>query len=81
MGYLLLGNGYARLPSMETNVDNGRRTASAALRNTQPGDLILVKTPGIGFAFGRKMTRNHYDHVAVDLHGNKTLSIVSLGQT
>ena len=42
----------------------------------KPGDLLLVKTPGLLFLLGRKVTRNRYDHVAVVLEGGMTLNIV-----
>ncbi|MBE0480961.1 MAG: hypothetical protein IBX68_08270 [Dehalococcoidia bacterium] len=48
----------------------------AAATNTQPGDLILVRTSGVLFAAGRKLTRNRYDHIAVVLEGGRTLNII-----
>ena len=46
------------------------------LERAQPGDLVLVRTRRVGFAFGRRLTRNRYDHIAVVLHNNETLNIV-----
>lgn len=43
---------------------------------TEPGDLILVKTPGIGFALARCLVRSKYDHIAVVLNDDETLNIV-----
>lgn len=42
----------------------------------EPGDLILVQTPGWSFSFGRKLTQNPYDHVAVVVNHGQTLNIV-----
>lgn len=46
------------------------------MAHIQPGDLILVKTPGIGFAIARRLVRSDYDHVAVVMHNDNTLNIV-----
>ncbi len=42
----------------------------------EPGDLILVQTPGRSFSLGRKLTQNPYDHVAVVIDHGQTLNIV-----
>ncbi len=42
----------------------------------QPGDLLLIRTPGRIYSLGRKLTRNAYDHVAVVINEGKTLNIV-----
>lgn len=43
---------------------------------TEPGDLILVRSSGFVYRFGRKITGNTYDHVAVVGHDGQTLNIV-----
>jgi len=76
MGYLLLGREYRDLPRIESHIGNDTASTSAILEIAQPGDLLLVKTTGIGYAFGRRITRNRYDHIAVVLPENETLNIV-----
>jgi hypothetical protein len=41
----------------------------------QPGDLILVRSHGLVFAAGRRLTRSSYDHVAVVVAGGQTVNI------
>ena len=76
MGYLLWGSEYCDLPNIRSQSGKNSVTSLTVLKLAQPGDLILIKTPGTGFAFGRRITRNHYDHVAVVMHNNETLNIV-----
>ncbi|HSP96559.1 MAG TPA: hypothetical protein VL049_04865 [Candidatus Dormibacteraeota bacterium] len=42
---------------------------------TEPGDLILVKSTEAIFAFGRWLGGNPYDHVAVVVDGGQTINI------
>jgi hypothetical protein len=46
------------------------------LDDVQPGDLLLVKTPGLLYSVGRRLTRNIYDHIAVVMEDGDTLNIV-----
>ena len=41
----------------------------------EPGDLILVKSEGRFFAFGRRVAKNPYDHVAVVASDGCTINI------
>lgn len=43
----------------------------------QPGDLLLIKTPGLIYKIGRKLTGNTHDHIAVCLENGNTLNIVN----
>lgn len=43
--------------------------------NAEPGDLILVKSGGLLFALGRRLTGNPYDHVAVVSSDGRTINI------
>jgi hypothetical protein len=45
-------------------------------RATEPGDLVLVKSGGLIYRVGRRITGNGYDHVAVVGHDGHTLNIV-----
>jgi len=78
MGYLLLGKEYRDLPNISLYDEKEKCDARslATLGRAQPGDLILVRTRRTGFAFGRRLTRNHYDHIAVVLHNNETMNII-----
>jgi hypothetical protein len=76
MGRLLLGKEY--FPSDElysiskiNYISNFER-----IKRLKPGDLLLVKTPGVIYRLGRKITKNIYDHIAVVLYNNETLNIV-----
>lgn len=40
------------------------------------GDLILVRTSGLAYSLGRRLSRNSYDHVAVVVRAGQTLNIV-----
>ncbi len=63
-----LGTGFA--PESEAGI-------SPADVDVQPGDLLLIRTPGRGYAFGRRIGRNRYDHVAVAVGRGMTMNIVS----
>ncbi|MBS1122542.1 MAG: hypothetical protein H6Q90_4770 [Deltaproteobacteria bacterium] len=41
----------------------------------QPGDLVLVRSPGAIFAAGRRLTGNAYDHIAVVVQDDQTVNI------
>ncbi len=41
----------------------------------QPGDLILVRTPGWVFRVGRRLCGNTYDHIAVVVQNGQTVNI------
>lgn len=41
----------------------------------EPGDLILVRSPGRIFALGRRLAGNAYDHVAIVVEGGETVNI------
>ena len=75
MGYVLLGREYRELPETES-CSKDPAGASAVLEMARPGDLLLVKTTGRGYALGRSITRNSYDHIAVVLPDNETLNII-----
>jgi hypothetical protein len=49
----------------------------SVLEKLEPGDLILVQTPGWSFSLGRKLTQNPYDHVAIVVDQGQTLNIVN----
>jgi hypothetical protein len=55
--------------------ERGREEPSI-IERLEPGDLILVQTPGWSFSLGRKLTQNPYDHVAVVIDHGQTLNIV-----
>lgn len=79
MGNLILGKEYFEFsqiqPSAETkNLDS---YIISMIKKIQPGDLLLVRTPGIGYSIGRKLTRNTHDHIAVVLNKGVTLNIVN----
>jgi len=78
MGYWLPGKEYRAPPDICSGDYKQRSDADvlATLGRAQPGDLILAKTRGAGFALGRVLTRNRYDHIAVVLHDSETLNIV-----
>ncbi len=42
----------------------------------EPGDLILIRTPGWGYRFGCALDRQSYDHVAVVVGNGMTINIV-----
>jgi len=42
----------------------------------EPGDLILIRTPGRVYNFGRRVARNEFGHVAVVVSGGMTMNIV-----
>jgi len=44
-------------------------------RGVEPGDLVLVKSPGVVFAAGRLATGNLYDHVGVVVRRGLTVNI------
>lgn len=80
MGSIILGSEYFHFPHLGSYDDSCDAEASrvvAALKAAQPGDLLLVRTPGIGFELGRRAARNPYDHIAVVLDNEKTLNIVT----
>ena len=76
MGYFLLGREYWDLPRIESCSGDDTAGTLAILETAQPGDLVLVKTTAIGYAFGRRITRNQYDHIAVVLTEGETLNII-----
>lgn len=43
----------------------------------QPGDLILVRTPGTFYEFFRRLSRQPYDHVSIMMDSNLFLHIGS----
>ena len=80
MGGIILGSEYFQFPNVipyvrADDVDTPR--VVAVLKAAQPGDLLLIKTPGFGFELGRRLTRNLYDHIAVVLDDEKTMNIVN----
>jgi hypothetical protein len=80
MGSIILGSEYFQFPDIIPYVHAGDIETSrviATLKAAQPGDLLLIKTPGIGFELGRRLTRNLYDHIAVVLEDGKTMNIVN----
>ena len=66
MGRLVLGREYFRFPNMETYVTDplDESRSASALDDVLPGGLLLVRTPGLLYSLGRKLTRNIYDHIA-----------------
>lgn len=80
MGSIIIGSEYFNFPdagSYAGSNDVEAARAAATLEAAQPGDLLLIKTPGIGFELGRRVTRNIYDHIAVVLDSGKTMNIVN----
>jgi len=76
MGSIVLGKEYFPKKNRYL-VDNINRNAIISrLKRIQPGDLLLVKTPGTIYKIGRKITKNIYDHIAVVLYDDETLNIV-----
>ena len=76
MGNVILGKEY--FPKKERySIDNiNYKINVSRINKLQPGDLLIVKTPGIFYRIGRKLTKNSYDHIAVVLYNNETLNIV-----
>lgn len=48
----------------------------ALVQHAQPGDLILIRTPGVRFAIARWLARSSYDHIAVVMYDDQTLNII-----
>ena len=78
MGTLVFGREHFRFVDVEayTSSPQDESRLSSALDAAQPGDLLLVKTPGLLYSFGRRLTRNIYDHIAVVMEDGETLNIV-----
>ncbi len=80
MGSIILGSEYFQFTNVIPYVRAGDVETSrvvALLEAAQPGDLLLIKTPGFGFELGRRLTRNLYDHIAVVLDDGMTMNIVN----
>ena len=80
MGSVILGSEYFSFPDVIPYVhahDIETARIVATLKAAQPGDLLLIKTPGFGFELGRRVTRSLYDHIAVVLDDAKTMNIVN----
>lgn len=78
MGFYLEGREYYRFENVEHFIDTtcSEALVKSSLQKAEPGDLLLVRTPGYGYAFGRALAKNAYDHIAVVLNEGKTLNIV-----
>jgi|GEM_PF-1659332 len=79
MGDVIPGKQCFKFPGTQAFIRSDEPPESIAkrLRATQPGDLLLIRTPGILYEISRKLTRNLYDHVAVVLGGGRTVNIVN----
>jgi len=79
VGSMSIEPDYLRFPEVHTYIkaDTDESSMLHILDDARPGDLLLVRTPGLGFLIGRKVTGNLYDHIAVVLEEGMTLNIVS----
>ena len=50
-------------------------SASRAMSQVRPGDIILVTTPGMLYTFVRRATNNPYDHAAVVVAPDRVVHI------
>jgi len=76
MGKYKLGKELFEFPLILSNLKKRKFKKNAIIKKVQPGDLLIVKTPGLLYSFGRRLTRNTHDHIAVVLNNYKTLNIV-----